>query len=310
MTHSTRRQFLREIGAATVAASGLGVSAALAEQSQHGDEGSAPGGQQAPALEVHSVAEDTTALTSYVPLPSLGMVPVSAFLIRGTQPILVDTGLVATRKDFMAQLRSMIALEDIRWLWLTHTDPDHTGSLVQVLAEATNARLVTTFLGMGKLGLYPYPVDRAYLLNPGQSLNAGDRELLAVKPPTFDAPETTGFLDTKTRALFCADSFGALLQKPAENAADIPAAELRDGLVTWATVDAPWLNRVDASKFGESLHAVKNLEASTILSSHLPPATGMTETLLSHLDAARSAPFFMGPDQAALEKMLSGQTGK
>jgi glyoxylase-like metal-dependent hydrolase (beta-lactamase superfamily II) len=214
------------------------------------------------------------------------------------------------RDDFMEKLRGMIALEDLRWLWLTHTDADHTGSFKQVLAEAPKARVVTTFLGMGKLNLQQLPVDRVYLLNPGQSLDVGDRQLLAVKPPSFDAPETTGFLDTKTKALFSADCFGALMKEPAENASEIASADLREGLVTWATVDAPWLHLLDEDRFGESLAVVRDLEPSVILSSHMPPATGMTETLLTHLASARSAPSFVGPDQAALEQMLSGESGK
>jgi hypothetical protein len=100
------------------------------------------------------------------------------------------------------------------------------------------------------------------------------------------------------------------MKEPAENASDIAAADLREGLIMWATVDAPWLHVVDEGRFGESLGAVQNLEPGVILSSHLPPATGMTETLLQHLAAARTAPRFVGPDQAALERMLSEKPGK
>jgi hypothetical protein len=160
---------------------------------------------------------------------------------------------------------------------------------------------------MGKMNLQGFPVDRTYLVNPGQSLDVGDRQLVAVRPPTFDAPETTGFLDTKTKVLFSADSFGALLEKPVETAEEIPASELREGLIRWATVDAPWLQIVDGGRFGSHLSGIKDLEPSMILSNHLPPATGMTETLLGYLDQARTAPAFVGPDQAALEQMLSGR---
>ena len=262
-------------------------------------------------FEPRSVAPDTEALVSYFPLPGYGILPINAFLIRGEQPILVDTGLASLSDTFMQNLRSLIPLEDLRWLWLTHTDADHTGSIRQILSEAPNARLVTTFLGLGKLGLQQIqvPMERVYLLNPGQSLDMGDRSLTAVKPPTFDAPETTGFYDTKTRVLFIADCFGALMKEPAESAADIAPSDLRDGLVTWATVDAPWLHIVDEGKFNESLDVIRRLEPEVILSSHLPLAADMTETLLKHLASARSAPPFVGPDQAALEQMLAGASG-
>ncbi len=75
-----------------------------------------------------------------------------------------------------------------------------------MLELAPNARIVTTYLGMGKLGIQGFPVERVYLLNPGQSLDVGDRTLQALTPPSYDAPETTALFDNKTRTLFSADS--------------------------------------------------------------------------------------------------------
>ena len=91
-----------------------------------------------------------------------------------------------------------------------------------------------------------------------------------------------------------------------DDASAVDAAALRDGMITWATVDAPWLSVVDRDLFNRKLAGIAALEPSAVLSSHLPPATGMTETLLDCLAAAPSAPVFMGPDQAAMEKMLAG----
>ena len=196
-----------------------------------------------------SVAADTTSLVSYFPIPFYGILPVNAFLLRAAQPVLVDTGLSALRDPFMNHLRSTIDLKDLRWLWLTHTDADHMGNLLPILAEAPNVRVVTTFLGMGKMMLQQLPLDRVYLLNPGQELDVGDRKLLCVKPPSFDAPETTGFIDTRTRVFFSADCFGALMKEPAETAADIAPDDLREGVVTWTTIDAPWLEMADKGQW-------------------------------------------------------------
>jgi len=255
-------------------------------------------------FEPRLVATDTESIVSYFPLPGYGMLPVNAFLIRSAQPVLVDTGLGVLKDPFMDHLRSLIPLEDLRWLWLTHTDADHMGNLAQVLTEAPNLRVITTFLGMGKMLLHQLRVARVFLLNPGQHLDIGDRRLVAVRPPSFDAPETTGFFDTKTRVLFSADCFGALMKEPAEAATDMNPSDLREGLVTWTTVDSPWLHLADEEKFGRSLDLVRKLEPSVILSHHLPPAAGITEFLLKNLASARSAPAFLGPDQAAMDASI------
>jgi len=255
-------------------------------------------------FETRSVARDTDSLISYFPIPMYGMLPVNAFLIRAAQPVLVDTGLRILKDSFMRNLRSRIALEDLRWLWLTHLDEDHIGNLREVLVDAPKLRVVTTFIGMGKMLLHQLPVDRLFLLNPGQSLDIGDRKLVAVKPPSFDAPETTGLFDTQTQVFFSADCFGALMKEPAEEAGDIHPSELRDGMITWATVDAPWLQITDEGQFGKSIDIIRTLRPEVVLSHHLPPATGMTEVLLDHLASARLAPPFLGPDQAVLEKSV------
>jgi glyoxylase-like metal-dependent hydrolase (beta-lactamase superfamily II) len=256
-------------------------------------------------FEPRIVAPDTTSITAYFPLPGLGILPINAFLIQAQEPVLVDTGLAAMGQQFRDQLYRQIEPADIKWIWISHADPDHVGNLKDILNDAPNARIVTSYMGMGKMGLLGIPLDRVYLINPGQSLDVGDRKLLAVTPPTYDAPETCGLFDTKHKTLFSADSFGALMKEPVETAEEIPADAWREGCISWATIDAPWLNKIDQDKFSDSLSEISRLNATTMLSSHLPPAQGINNELFSYLKDATQAPRFVGPDQAALEKMMA-----
>jgi flavorubredoxin len=252
-----------------------------------------------------------TTITSSFPIPGLGYVPINAFVLRGKEPILVDTGAVIEHEAFMSALRSVIDPAELRWLWLTHTDPDHIGCLRQLLSENPKIRLVTTFLGVGIMGLSsPLPLDRVHFLNPGERLTLSDRTLTAFKPPSFDNPATTGFFDDKTRVLFSSDCFGALLADPPENAADLSEKELRDGQIFWATVDAPWLHKADKNVLATEFQTIRRMEPSMILSSHLPAADArMTDRLLAALADARTAAPFVGPNQAALEQMLKQMAG-
>lgn len=244
-------------------------------------------------------------LPAYLPVPGFGVLPVNASVIHGTEPVLVDTGLASLRHDFLKALAAVIDPAALKWIWITHMDPDHVGNLQPVLDRAPQARVVTTYLGMGKMGLLGLPQERAYLVNPGQALELPDRILDCLRPATFDAPETTALFDRAGGTYFSADSFGALMAEPADSAAAIPPGALAEGLTAWATVDSPWLNWVDPDAFRQKLHRIRDLSPARIVSSHLPPAEGMERVLFEHLDAARSAPPFIGPDQAELERTMA-----
>ena len=261
---------------------------------------------------VHSyeAAPDIEVLTSNFPIPGYGLVPINAFVIRGSEPILVDTGSVVESGEFMSVLRSVIDPADLRWIWLTHTDLDHIGSLHALLAENSRIRVITTFLGVGIMSLSaPLPLDRVYLVNPGQKITVGDRTLTAIKPPAFDNPSTTGFYDDESRVFFSSDCFGALLPAVPQSAADLSDKDLREGQVFWATLDAPWLHKADRDVFSRELDGVRRMAPKMVLSSHLPAAPGgMIDRLLESLAAAPTARPFVGPDQAALEQMLKQMT--
>jgi hypothetical protein len=80
--------------------------------------------------------------------------------------------------------------------------------------------------------------------------------------------------------------------------------------VLWATIDAPWLSKVDAGRFAASLEEVRRMAPQVVLSSHLPPAPGMAEQLIATLAEAPEATPFVGPDQEALMAMMAGVTGE
>jgi flavorubredoxin len=257
-------------------------------------------------MQTYAATPEIDVIASEIPIPGLGLVPVNAFVIKGSEPILVDTHSVVEADDFMTTLRSVIDPADLRWLWLTHTDFDHIGGVATLLDENPQLRVITTFLGVGIMSLSAaLPMDRLYLLNPGQKLEAGDRTLAAFKPPLFDNPCTTGFLDESSGALFSSDFFGALLQEVPQSATDLTAEQLREGQMFWAGVDSPWIHKVDAAAFEKELDAIRAMKPEMILSSHLPAAPGdLADSMLTSLAAVPPTDAFVGPDQAALQQML------
>lgn len=248
-------------------------------------------------------------ITTRADIPGLGSLAINAFVLHGDEPILVDTGTIAGSGEFLTALESVLDPAELRWIWLTHTDFDHIGSMAALLEANPNLRVVTSFMGVGIMGLstMPLPMDRVHLVNPGQSVVLGDRRLTAIKPPVYDNPITTGFVDDRTGILFSSDCFGALLPEVPQDAADLDTEVLRSGQVRWATIDSAWVHDVDRAVYGRALDELRAVEPTMVCSSHLPPAPGnMLKLFVDSLELVPGADRFVGPDQAALQMMLAG----
>ncbi len=258
----------------------------------------------------HKLMPDIEVLPSHFPIPGAGFLPVNAFVIKAKEPVLVDTGMGMESEGFMKALESIIDPHDLKWVWLTHDDADHTGSIRKVLEAAPGARLAANSLAVLRMSTaWPVPMDRVYWLNPGDSISAGDRKLTAVRPPLFDNPTTIGIYDSRSEAFFSADFFGAIIPSPAKNADDIQEGDLAQGMISWAGADSPWVHMVERSAFSQALDNIHKLAPKMIFSAHLPPALGKTEQLLKLLASVPASPAFVSPDQKALEQILTQKRG-
>lgn len=255
------------------------------------------------------VTDDWIMLPAWLSVSGMGALPVNSFLLKGSEPMLVDTGLSALGDAYVDSLEAELDPADLRWIWVSHTDPDHIGNLGRVLRHAPHAKIVTTFLGAGKLELAGFDVSRVSLLEPGAAFEAGGHRLVPLRPPYYDAPETIGFFDEKERVLFTGDSFGALLPEPVEETGDLDDDALREGLIGWSSIDAPWLASVDRSAFGRTLTAIERIDPDIVVSGHLPVGhQGVRALTRIVADAyvlgttATSDPFSLEYPAATLEK--------
>ena len=250
---------------------------------------------------------DVHVLPTHLPLPGVGVLPINAYVLHAEEPVLVDTGLAADGDQFIEALTSVIDPAALRWVWLTHDDADHTGNIQRVFDLAPRARLVThAFSALRMSSWWPVPFDRVHAIRPGDRLAVGDRTLRAVAPPLYDNPMSTGFLDEATGALFSVDSFGALLPEITEDAAQVPADALAGGMQAWATTDSPWSALVDRTLFAEVLDGVRRLQPSSILSSHLPAASGTSlDRFLEVIATVPDAEPAVAPDHVEFNHMIA-----
>ena len=266
---------------------------------------------KATIFEPYQIGPDIYVLPSYFPIPTMGFLAVNAFVIKAKEPVLVDTGMGIESEDFMKFLESIIDPQDLRWVWLTHDDADHTGNIQKVIESAPRARLAANSLAVLRMSTaWSVPMHRVYWLNSGDSIRVGDRLLTAVRPPLFDNPTTIGIYDNKSEAFFSADCFGALIPTPAQNADDIPEEDLTQGAISWASGDSPWVHMVGPGVSIQGLDRIRQMAPKIILSAHLPLAQGKTEQMLRLLARVPTSTPFVAPNQTVLEQILAQMKGE
>jgi flavorubredoxin len=226
-------------------------------------------------VEPYEVAEDTFVIGQLHQPPGAPVgIYLNSIVIRGEQPAIVDTGTYFNRDQWLEDAFSLVDPVEVRWVYLSHDDHDHVGNLRPVLDAAPNATLVTTWFMVERLSAdFELPIERMRWLNDGESIDAGDRRLTAVRPPLFDSPTTRGLFDDRTGFYWAVDSFASVLPNPAVEAADVDRGEWTEGFAV-NRMNSPWHQWLDHRKFGRHVDRVQGLGASAIASAHGPALHG------------------------------------
>ncbi|MFQ5558409.1 MAG: MBL fold metallo-hydrolase [Acidimicrobiales bacterium] len=256
-------------------------------------------------IEPRRVHPDITVLPTFHDLPGIGVLTINSFVLAAEQPLIVDTGTANDSDRMVPAIVEAVGGGGPRWLWMTHTDADHIGSLHHLLDLFPELTLVTNYTGLVKLSTHtPVAVDRVRLLNPGESLGLGDRTITAARPPRFDAPETTGFHDPVSRALFSSDCLGAILPAGVHDLIEVTHDELLEAQTLWTAIDTPWVAKVDRGMLAGELDAIRDLAPSMILIGHLPATLGIVERQLDGVRAAPDGEPFVDHDHASSMSMI------
>jgi glyoxylase-like metal-dependent hydrolase (beta-lactamase superfamily II) len=250
--------------------------------------------------------DDILVLPHHEPAGAFGFLPCHSYLIKGREPILVDTGIVTETESMVDAVRRQIDLEDLRWIFLTHEDLDHAGAVAPLMQAAPDARLVLSFLALSKGGAGEAGglMDRLVIATPGQSLVAGDRRFGVIRPPVYDSSATVAFFDEETRTLFSADAFGGVVPRVATDIEELGAA-YEEGCAMFTLANSVWIHDVDPARLARSIDVVRTLAPDTVLSAHAVPLRGRTGALCDQLQAMPAMPPAVLPDNAAFQATVA-----
>jgi len=133
----------------------------------------------------------------------------NSFIIRGERTALVDTSHEKFRQLYLDMLTGLINPAEIDYLIISHTEPDHSGLVKDVLTLAPQATVVGSKVAIQFLEDFVHqPFERRIVKN-GDRLDLGKgHELEFVIAPNLHWPDTIFTYDHKTQILFTCDAFG------------------------------------------------------------------------------------------------------
>ena len=133
----------------------------------------------------------------------------NAYLVRGEKIAVVDTVKEQFVDEFLDKIRSVVKLEDISYIIINHTEPDHSGGLIRLMELAPNAvpvfsRGARTFVKniLHKEFTYKEVKD-------GETIDLGNKTLKFISAPFLHWPDTMFTYLVDDKILFPCDAFGS-----------------------------------------------------------------------------------------------------
>jgi flavorubredoxin/flavin reductase (DIM6/NTAB) family NADH-FMN oxidoreductase RutF len=133
----------------------------------------------------------------------------NSYIIRGEKLALVDTSHEKFRQLYFDTLTGLIDPQQIDYIVISHTEPDHSGLVRDVLQLAPQATVVGSKVAIQFLeDLVHQPFERK-LVKSGDRLDLGKGHVLEfVSAPNLHWPDTILTYDRATQILFTCDVFG------------------------------------------------------------------------------------------------------
>jgi flavorubredoxin len=212
---------------------------------------------------VGAVDWDRRLFDSLIPLPD--GTSYNAYLIKGnSQTALIDT-VNPPMKDVLLNNLDQLEIKKIDYVIFNHAEPDHSGSIVEVLTKYPEAKAVCTPKCKGMLiDRFRVADDRFKTVEDKETISLGGRTLEFIHAPWVHWPETMLTYLREDRILFPCDFFGSHIATTDMYVRDA-GQEYEAARRYWAEIMMPF--RLPIQK---NLEKIKDYKIDIIAPSHGP----------------------------------------
>ena len=156
-------------------------------------------GVKDPGLDVFDVIVPTQHGTTY-----------NSYIIKGEdKTVLIDTSKAEFFDEYIEEVKSLTAIEDIDYVIMQHNEPDHSGCIERIVGLNPEITVMASPAGMGFLKEIINHDFKKQVLKDREVLDIGGKTLEFIMAPNLHWPDTMFTWVKEDKILFTCDCFGA-----------------------------------------------------------------------------------------------------
>jgi flavorubredoxin len=218
----------------------------------------------------------------------------SLYLLRGEHSsLLVEAGLPNDHRVVARQLDQLLASgPELRHIWTTHQETPHAGGVGRLLARYPQANLRGNVQDYHLF--FPQYEERFVPLEPGEAIDLGGTEFVAVEAVIRDLLTTQWGYDTRRRALFPGDGFAYAHHHGAgqcgSTAEEVSALDISEMAGLFSDQSLTWARYTDMEPYVARLERlVDELSVEVVGPTHGLPITDVDAVLPRIIAGLRSS---------------------
>jgi len=206
-----------------------------------------------PELRVFDIVMETKYGTTY-----------NAYLVKGEKIALVETVKAGFDDQLLERLAGVVNPEDVDYIVLNHTEPDHSGALGELLKRMPRAQVVGSRAAIMFLSQMLNAEFNNKVVNHGDEIDLGGKTLRFISAPFLHWPDSMFTYLPEDKILFTCDAFGC--HYSSEKVFNDLVGDVKDAYkYYYDVIVAPFSKYVL-----EAAEKIKGLEVEVIAPSHGP----------------------------------------
>ena len=133
----------------------------------------------------------------------------NSYFIDAEKKAIVETAKEKFSDEYLEKVREVCNPDEIDYIILNHTEPDHSGSLGKLLEISPKAKVVASGQAIKYLQEIHEKKFEYIIVKDGDELNLGNRTLKFIGAPNLHWPDSIYTYLEEEKVLFTCDSFGA-----------------------------------------------------------------------------------------------------